>query len=112
MSKSLPSRPDLAQLRKQAKDLLKSYKSGNPDAVKRFNENHPRPARSPGSHTAKLSEAQLVIAREYGFATWPKLKEQVESLLLESEDPLEQFKRAFEKNDAPLFRKLRSEEHT
>src|SRR5688572_21880143 len=106
MSKSLPARPDLGQLRKQSKDLLKSYKSGDPDAVKSFEENHPHPAQAPGIRTAKLSDAQFVIAREYGFATWPKLKQHIESLLLESGDPIEQFKTAFHKNDAPLFRKL------
>jgi ankyrin repeat protein len=53
-----------------------------------------------------LHDAQLVIAREYGFATWPRLKEHVESVLLETGDPMELLKRAFHENDAPLFRRL------
>jgi ankyrin repeat protein len=106
MSKSLPSRPDLDQLRKQAKDLLKSCKSGEPAAIKRIEERRPHLTNISNIRTAKLSDAQHVIAREYGFATWPKLKEHVESILLGRGDPIEQLKSAFEKNDAPLFRNL------
>ncbi len=110
MSKSLPARPDLEQLRKQAKDLLKSFQSGHPDALRRLRENHP-------DHSAKveselrttavsLSDAQLVLAREHGFASWPKLKEHVHSVLLDTRDPLELFKDAFHADDAVLFAKL------
>jgi ankyrin repeat protein len=53
-----------------------------------------------------LHDAQLVIAREYGFASWPKLKEHVESILLETDEPVELLKKAFHANDAALFRKL------
>jgi ankyrin repeat protein len=106
MPKSLPSRPSLEQLRNQAKDLLKSYKSGDPGAAKRFAESHPQPAKESSARTAKLGDAQLVIAREYGFATWPKLKEHVESVLLETGDPMGLFHKAFAENDAPMFRRL------
>jgi hypothetical protein len=102
MSKSLPARPDLEQLRKQAKDLLKSFRSGQPDALRRFRENHPD--RSPTS--ASLADAQLVLAREHGFASWPKLKEHVHAVLLDTRDPLELLKDAFHADDAVLFAKL------
>src|SRR5947208_914875 len=110
MPKLLPPRPNLEQLRKQAKDLLKSLKSGDPEAIKRIQENHPRWARVSGSDIRdtpfSLSEAQLVIAREYGFASWPRLKEHVDSVALERGDPIELFKKAFAEHDAVLFRKL------
>jgi len=110
MSKPLPARPDLEQLRKQAKDLLKSHKSGNPEALRRFQENHPDFSAAPlpaiQAAAVSLAEAQLVLAREHGFASWPKLKEHVESILLETRDPLELFKEAFHADDAPLFAKL------
>lgn len=99
MSKSLPPRPDLEQLRSQAKELLRALKSGDPDAQRRFQEALPE-------HDAKLADAQCVIAREHGFASWPKLKDHVESVMLESEDPLELFKKAFEQDDASLVRRL------
>jgi ankyrin repeat protein len=110
MPKSLPPRPNLEQLRNQAKDLLKSHKAGVSEAVDRFRLSHPRWS---GASEAEiraarfsLSDAQLVIGREYGFAGWPKLREHVESVLLESGDPLELLKTAFQANDTPLFRKL------
>src|SRR5215475_13421451 len=110
MSKSLPSRPNLEQLKKQAKDLLKAHKSADSETLNRIQVNHPDYANTSKDkiRAAKfsLSDAQLVIAREYGFASWPKLKEHVESLLLETADPLELFKRAFKTDDAVLFRKL------
>src|SRR4030095_1259918 len=107
MPKSLPSRPNLEQLRNQAKDLLKSHKGGDPQAVERFRVSHPRCSSASESEIRaarlSLSDAQLVIAREYGFASWARLREHV---LLESGDPLELLKQAFQANDAPLFRKL------
>lgn len=110
MSKPLPARPDPEQLRKQAKDLLKSHRSGNAEALRRFQEHHPdfSPSAVAGIPAAavSLADAQLVLAREYGFASWPKLKEHVESLLLETRDPLELFQQAFHADDASLFAKL------
>jgi ankyrin repeat protein len=107
MSKSLPSRPNLEQLRNQAKDLLKSHKGAEPQAVERFRASHPRCSSASESEIRgsrlSLSDAQLVIAREYGFASWLKLREYV---LFESGDPFELLKKAFHENDAALFRKL------
>ena len=102
MSKPLPARPDLEQLRKQAKDLLKSVHAGQPDALRRFREHHPE--QLPAS--ISLADAQLVLAREHGFASWPKLKEHIHAVLLETRDPLELFKDAFHADDAVLFAKL------
>jgi hypothetical protein len=56
----LPARPSLAQLHKQAKDLLRSRRASDPSLV--------------------LADAQFALAREYGFDTWAKLKHHVESL--------------------------------
>ena len=110
MIKSLPSRPNLEQLKNQAKDLLKSLKSGNPDAIERIRENHARwsGALEPEMNVAELSliDAQLVIAREYGSTNWPKLKEHVDAVVLDAGDPMELFKRAFANHDADLFRRL------
>jgi uncharacterized protein len=54
----LPARPDLDQLRHQAKDLLHAAQRGDPDAVARI---------SAVSGQVILSSAQLALAREYGF---------------------------------------------
>ena len=66
----LPEQPNLEQLRKQAKELLRGYRSGKPSAVAEVNrfELHADKDRF------ALNDAQRVIARAYGFASWAKLK--------------------------------------
>lgn len=69
---SLPERPDLDQLRRRAKELRDAGRDGEPWALARFAAY--RTARAP----VTLSAAQLVIAREHGFPSWPQLKAAVE----------------------------------
>jgi len=76
-SLSLPERPSLEQLRKQAKELLKGYRADDRTAVARFRSHHPRGI---SEKQVALADAQLVLAREYGFPSWAKLKHHVESL--------------------------------
>src|SRR5262249_41092929 len=59
-----------------------------------------------GGKDFRLHDAQLIIAREYGFSSWTKLKEHVESVLLETSEPRELFKKAFHDQDARMFRRL------
>jgi len=83
----LPSNPNLEHLKCQAKDLLKDHAARDPGAAQRLREFHPRFARSNSGGATdaeifaaplKLSDAQLAIARESGFASWPRLKRRVE----------------------------------
>src|SRR5580692_6014362 len=69
-TRRLPDRPNVEQLRKQAKDLLRDYRSGIASAVTEVSQFE----HSPNSTSFGLSDAQRVIARAYGFASWPKLK--------------------------------------
>ncbi len=73
----LPARPSLEQLKNQAKDLLKAYRAGQPPAVARFRESMPRPFGTsddrPSPPSFSLRDAQLVVAREYGFASWSQM---------------------------------------
>ena len=66
----LPVRPDLDQLKHQAKDLLRALRRGDPAAVADF-ETHRRERAGPDS--MKLADAQLVLARSYSVASWPRL---------------------------------------
>jgi uncharacterized protein len=66
---NLPARPDLDQLRHQAKDLLHAAHRGDPGAIARVRA---------VSDQITLSAAQLALAREYGFASWAKLKLEAE----------------------------------
>ncbi len=68
----LPERPNLSHLRAQAKDLLAAHHVGELEALNRV-----RPYFDPASDIG-LNDAQLVVAREYGFDSWPRLKIHVE----------------------------------
>jgi hypothetical protein len=79
MSRELPAIANLEHLKEQAKDLLRKLQQGDAAALERV--------RSHVSFSApaslRLADAQHVIARDYGFASWPKLKEHVEFLALD-----------------------------
>ncbi len=72
-TRSLRSNPDLSQLKRQAKELLKSFIAGDPAAVDEVSTHYHEA--DPGKFA--LHDAQLVIARAYGLETWPKLVEQI-----------------------------------
>jgi ankyrin repeat protein len=73
----LPDHPDLRHLKDQAKDLLA------------------------GGQATSLAKAQFQIARQYGFASWPKLKAHVESL-----HAVGQLKQAIDSNDLARVKEL------
>ncbi len=83
-SKRLPSKLSLRQLRNQATNLLRAIQAGEPDAIRRIGEFHPRFSDSFQAEIAAaeivLADAQLVIARELGFDSWPRLKKHFDSL--------------------------------
>ena len=74
---SLPARPNLEQLKNQAKDLLKAYRAGQPSAIARFRESMPRLFGAvndrPDPPSVSLRDAQRVVAAEYGFADWSQM---------------------------------------
>src|SRR5215469_10479928 len=74
----LPDSPSFENLRKQAKSLLKAARAGDSDAVALVREFHPRPEGK--STRISLSDAQLVIARSYGFSSWIRLKQHLDFL--------------------------------
>src|SRR5262245_31951114 len=82
-SRSLPSRPSLVQLQIQADELRRSDREGKRPAAARIVANHPRmkgqPLQAVLDRPLALADAQLVLAREYGFDDWPRLKRHVES---------------------------------
>src|ERR1700730_13367704 len=79
----LPVRPRLEQYKKQAKEFVKARKSGDPGALRRIENHHPRAGRLLGSDTPSAfarADAQLVIAREHGFESWPKFARHIDAL--------------------------------
>ena len=77
MSRILPSSPSLAQLKKQAKDLLKEHRSGSPEAAAGIEAHLPRCSGASPEDILRgdfsLQEAQHVIACEYGCRHWEML---------------------------------------
>ena len=69
-ARPFPVRPDLDQLKHQAKDLLRAFRDGVPSAVADFREYHPERIEAA---SAKLSDAQLVLARSYSASSWMRL---------------------------------------
>lgn len=66
----LPVRPDLTQLRHQAKDFLRALHRGDAAAVAEFHEFHPG---NIDPQTARLADAQLALARSYQVPSWTRL---------------------------------------
>jgi ankyrin repeat protein len=96
----LPANPNLDKQRKLAKALARDYWRGKAEAVERVQALHPKP---PAPEHFLLSDAQLVIARGYGFAGWAPMKQKIESL---TKSPAELFKAAVEMGDADRVRQL------
>ena len=71
-ARHLPVRPDLTQLKHQAKELLTALHTSAPDALADLREFHPESTRLDPTK-AKLSDAQLTLARAYGVPSWPRL---------------------------------------
>jgi ankyrin repeat protein len=110
MSKQLPPNPNLEYDKKQAKTLHKAYRAGDAAALEQVREFHPRlqnvPEKSIPAAEFKLSDAQLVIAREYGFSSWPQLKHHIETVRLGLKESFDQFAHAVQRGDATRTREL------
>src|SRR4051794_20159739 len=86
----LPANPNLDRQRKLAKALARDYWRGESEATERVRALHPTP---PAPENFVLSDAQLVIARGYGFSGWPHMKRKIETL---TKSPADLFKAAVE----------------
>ena len=92
-NKEFPARPNLEQYKNQAKDLVRDHAAGVAPALARAKRHHPRFHKRPKSETTGLpftrTDAQLVIAREHGFESWPKFARHVEMVhLIDTLGPL------------------------
>jgi hypothetical protein len=76
----LPNAPSLEYERKEAKALLRQIRAGDADALRRVRSAHPVALRDRRPDELQLADVQHVIAREYGFASWPRMVEYFEEL--------------------------------
>src|SRR5215471_8278802 len=101
----LPARPSLESLRKQAKKLARDIKAGHADAIGRARAYLPQ-ARLPLSQR----DAQLVLAREYGFPGWKDLLKEVKQRLGRGlEWAVSEARRIIHDNDVAGLRQLLAE---
>lgn len=121
---SLPSTPNIRHLMNQAKDLLRSFKSGEPHAAARVRESLPQMAGRTNAEILQsrfaLKDAQSIVAREYGFEDWLALKRRVEEVSVESRErvfdegnlpePVEAILRAVEDGDSDRVREMLEQE--
>lgn len=77
--RSLPANPDIEQYKRQAKELIRDCRAGLPEALTRLHRYHPEEQRAPLALTA----AQVVIAREHGFGSWPQFAAQIEAVRIQ-----------------------------
>jgi ankyrin repeat protein len=96
----LPPRPSLEHQQKLAKRLLRDCWVGEAEAIARVRAFLPG---SPDPDALKLHDAQLVIARGYGFASWAAMKRKIESL---GKSALERFDSAVREGDVEWAREL------
>lgn len=96
----LPPRPSLEMQQKRAKNLRRAAVAGQAEALQRIEALHPHP---PAADAFTLADAQLVIARGYGFESWAALRRKIDSL---TKTPLEQFGSAIRAGDAEAVRDL------
>ncbi|HVJ29905.1 MAG TPA: ankyrin repeat domain-containing protein [Gammaproteobacteria bacterium] len=77
----MPQRPHLDVPKRQARELLAAWRSGQRDALDRIRRRHPKFEHADDAAVAagpfRLSDAQLVIAREYGLKHWTELKQRI-----------------------------------
>jgi hypothetical protein len=103
--KSLPTRPSLESLRKQAKKLTRDVAAGNSDALSRV-----RAQLSGAEPPLSLRDAQLVLARELGFPGWPDLLAEVHKRIGKGlEWAAAQAERAIHDNDLEKLKQLLAE---
>jgi hypothetical protein len=85
---------------KRAKNLLRAARAGDAEASRRVAALHPRP---PLAEAMTLADAQLVIARGYGFESWAALRRKIDAL---TRTPVEQFQSALRAGDVEAVQNL------
>jgi len=81
VSRGLPEKPHLDVPKREARALLKDWRANAPEALERIRKRHPRFQSTDHAAIAAakllLNDAQLVVAREYGFSNWAQLKQRI-----------------------------------
>ena len=89
----LPAHPNLEMQQKRAKQLLRAAWAGDAEVWRRIGALHPKP---PAAAALKLADAQLVVARGYGFESWAAMKKKIDAMV---RSPVERFATALGEGD-------------
>ncbi|MBI3214740.1 MAG: hypothetical protein HYZ38_13010 [Mycobacterium sp.] len=89
MASTLPDNPSLDRLRGDARRLQRSVTATDPGALETVRRHHPRPdiALADAEERFALHDAQLTVARSYGFSGWPALVHYLQLVSQLSTDP-------------------------
>ena len=99
--RTLPPRPNLEQQKKLAKDLIDAFRADDPEAIARIR------AELPDKKSIGLTDAQYVLAREYGFSSWRESQTSTSSRSRPTSFRcVERFKKAVRQRDADALRRL------
>jgi hypothetical protein len=111
MPRILPARPNIEYLKHQAKDLLNAYRAGDLAAQQLFAQHLPAALLSSPTdqepQQLKRTHALLVLAREYGFTSWPKLVQHIKTAPAELRVPNSKDDRRAEKQARKLANQQR-----
>lgn len=73
MASTLPDNPSMDRLREQARTLQRKVSAADPAGIDEVHRHHPKADRALARDRFALHDAQLTVARRYGFSGWPAL---------------------------------------
>lgn len=88
MSRTLPPRPSLEQIRNQAKDLLRIHRSGDASCCRTLRLLHRLKVASDADVLAagmRLDDCQFALAMDYGFTDWNELRQNILTAMRDKE---------------------------
>lgn len=107
----VPVRPNLRQLKQQAKDLLRSIRQGEPSAIDEFRQSNPSPKFAASLELVKLADVQSALARSYGVASWPRIVQACNLIDAIWENDIDAIRKLVRKNPKLIHENARGTEH-
>lgn len=107
----VPVRPNLRQLKQQAKDLLRAIRQGDQSAIDEFRQSNPSPKFSNSLEGVKLADVQFALARSYGVASWPRIVQACNLIDAIWGNDLEAIRDLVDRNPLLIHENARATEH-
>lgn len=107
----IPVKPNLRQLKQQAKDLLRSIRQGEQTAIDEFKQSNPSPKFNATLEGVKLADVQFALARSYGVASWPRIVQACNLIDAIWENDIETVRELVTKNPRLIHENARATEH-